>query len=349
LATKTVFKDAPEEDPDITIATNAKYPGVTAYIGELTVPFCTDWLARMGKNRALKKRRAAGLTRDMEEGYWVLDGASMRETADGQPFDGRHRAKSYLEYAARCAAAGKDPQPLATVIVRGLPEEARRVTDSGTSRSPGDAMAIMLDLARPYDCASVAKQVHVWRNTLEGMAGLSSTVVTPTEVETILLNPVYEMIPEYVDWTAAMWKDYHKSVPRLTPLVAGFGRWLFSWSDEVTGREFMKSVWDGTGQATTDAPALVFRNRMISASNSRENIQPIDTLCFLIMAWNAFQEGHGLNKLQRPRGKNGPGTGHFTAATIPAVHHGPPRPVRVGGKLRLPDAVDDDAEVLVTV
>lgn len=311
------------QEPVIVAGTHSDYPGVVVTIETIDLLTAQQWLLLNTNNRKVKTRHREGIVRDMLAGAWILDGSPICFDTDGVLLDGQHRLESIVRYYTAEQRAGRTAEPKVTVVVRGLPVAARAVKDTNASRSGGDAAAIK-GYPNAYLLGALAKQAHVWVNTTEGIAGVSSTKVTNQEVLAMI-----EAHPEFHDmvtFTNTQSKRYKASVPGLTAGVGAFALWLFSYRDPDTGLNFMKGVWSGAG-LDEGSPILVFRDRLATAKRNNEPLQPLDVLMFLLMAWNKYQERQPLTRLQRPRGLQGQGSGHFTTKSLReiSVHHTPPR------------------------
>jgi hypothetical protein len=91
-----------------------------------------QWLDQNHNNRKLKKRFVATLAGDIASGNWRITGDSIKFGPDGSLLDGQHRL-------AACIAADK---PITSLVIYGVPPDAKVVMDTGKARSPSDVLAM---------------------------------------------------------------------------------------------------------------------------------------------------------------------------------------------------------------
>lgn len=80
----------------------------------------------------LVSSRVKDLARAMREGFWVLNGETIKVAKNGTLIDGQHRLLAIIEAKT----------PIQTYVVRGLPLVAQETVDIGRKRTLGDVLSI---------------------------------------------------------------------------------------------------------------------------------------------------------------------------------------------------------------
>ena len=257
----------------------------------VTPEIAAEWTSLNTRNRSVRYTKVALMARDMAAGMWVLNGETVKIAANGTILDGQHRL-----YA--CIQAGA---PFETVVIRGLSLEVQDTIDTGMSRRMADQLAIRGE-AGSATLAAVARQAFRW---LHGAKMGGSSDREPTHGEMLALIEIDPRIRE-----AAAWADKARhSFKSVTGSAWGMAWLLFHGSDHLSAEVFLEKVMTGEDLTAGD-PALAFRNRIWKARENGERLNQYEQLGYLIMAWNAFQEGRKLAKLLPPRGG-------FTPKTYP--------------------------------
>lgn len=331
-AAQAVFQDpaSAETDPVIVPGTNSKYLGIVVTIEDIGLEEAEAFLEVNIDNRRVKKRQVQAIFEDLIAGDWNIDGSPFKYDKLGRGFDGQHRAEAIRRYWAAMLAAGLVPQAVPSVIVRGLPVQARGTTDTNATRSAGDN-AIMQKLPYAQLQVAIAKWVIAWQRG-EGVSG-GGAKPTNSQVSAMIaaLNKPErgeQALEEIAKWSQDIAGRYRGEVPKLTPAITGAALWLFGHVDEsgATARFFLKNIWSAAN-IDEASPEMTFRRRLVRADKTAEKMDTIDVWIFLLNSWNKFQGGKETLRLQRPTGRK------HAAADIPRVHGAPERggqPYKVG-------------------
>lgn len=105
-----------------------------ATIQKITPQQAEEWLLNNNSmNRVLKPNHVDVIARDIRAGNWKFNGDAIRFDDEGMLIDGQHRLSAIL----------KSGLSVDTLIIRGIPQEARLTIDSGIRRTAGDQMSIL--------------------------------------------------------------------------------------------------------------------------------------------------------------------------------------------------------------
>jgi hypothetical protein len=276
-----------------TIAEHPDLLGVTIQVVWVTPQMAADWLRLNFRNRTVKDRRTAGLTRILNEGLWMFDGSAIRFNTDGGLMDGQHRLTGIVKSGAKALC----------LVIKGLDPEVQKVIDTGVPRTVRDSL-VMDGIKNSTIVASVARYFYMITLTRDRVPSSGSVTPTNQEVEAVI-GAFRDEITIAADF-ASRTRSQHQTnaMGKLIPSVAAIGYAVFCMAtDNVTGREFMERLASGINLQAGD-PALLFRNR-IQATGSGPTDPKLNTpqqLCLLYQAWNANQSGQPITKLQLPRG-----------------------------------------------
>lgn len=147
------------------------------------------------QNRKLKKNHVQNMVRDIQNGLWQLNGSSICVCSDGTLLDGQHRLHAII----------KADKSIETIVVRGLPKDARDTIDSGTKRTVSDRISM--------NGASYATSQSSVANFLISVAHNTPRSVTASQQEVLSVIENHDLIPSC---TVA-----DKAFPRVGTLLAG--------------------------------------------------------------------------------------------------------------------------------
>lgn len=286
---------APRESE--TYADHPDLPGVTCRIQWVTPEMAYDWLLVNRDNRPEKTKHTQAIARALRKGQWKFDAHPVRFDVNGDLMDGQHRLRAIV----------KSGEPALIAVWRGLEPESRAVMDSGVPRTTRDALAMR---NTPYATlvAAVARYIFQIGNTDHHIPG--SGRIKPSTIE---LLDVVEAFPEarLAGRFGGSWQHLNKDMHGFKGSVAAIGWWLFttaSLSSSAgtieTGEAFMQRIVTGA-DLKTDSPEMVFRKRVMASGPGydQEALTAVKQLALLILAWNAFQRGESISKLQSPKGQ----------------------------------------------
>jgi hypothetical protein len=117
-----------------------------ATVTEITPDMARDWLTRNHENRPIGARRVHYLATAIARGEYMLTGEAIKFDTEGYLLDGQHRLAAIIEAN----------QPIRSLVVRDIDTAARRVMDTGKTRTLGD-VAVMEGITGGADLVTVAR------------------------------------------------------------------------------------------------------------------------------------------------------------------------------------------------
>lgn len=240
----------------------------------VTPEMAGKWLENNPANRNQRRFAIDAMARDMAAGRWQFNGDAIRMNCDGSLIDGQHRL----------SACVKANVPFDTIVITGLPNDARATIDGGMKRSHADRLA-MRGFVSSAALSSAAKIIGALAN------GITNKSYTDQELDLIIARH-----PGLVD---SVRKSY--SVAKTVGRVSNYAALHYigvATKNEVLADAFIRVLHDGV-PAWTDDPARALRERIMRAGMTGEKLGKLDQLRLSVTAWNAFQVGRSL-KVIRP-------------------------------------------------
>jgi hypothetical protein len=264
--------------------TTRKRPDITTEIVTITPARAKKLLGANTANRHLRPTVVTGYAAQMTAGEWQLNGDAIRIGDDGTLLDGQHRLTACVESGV----------PFDTILITGLPTEARPTIDTGVKRTVGDYLA-HLGHPNSTNLAAATKMAYLFDrgNPFEQMS------LTPTQAaDYIDDNPA--IVPaisagghvyKAVGWSASMW---------------GAAVFLTGRADPDLAAAFFDDVVQGVNLHHGD-PALALRQAIgRHRSQTRRYAQsmrgPVQ-LAYVLKAWNASWSGEKVKLLRFNEGE----------------------------------------------
>jgi hypothetical protein len=244
-------------------------------IERITPAIAAAYLTMNVNNRKIRDGRVAQYAAAMSAGEWVMTGEPIIFNGSSLA-NGQHRLLA-------CVASNT---PFETVVVRGVPDTAFAVIDSGVPRSMGDVFALE-HIPNSNQTAATARIVMTYRAGMMGDPYGSQQVASrPKMLEEVAANR--DLYSEAVrTWGSERARD------------AGLNRtacsafFILAGANEAVA-DFLSATFTGANLEIND-PRLTVRNW---ANASRVRTAPMH-LSGLIRAWNALERSEPL-KLIRP-------------------------------------------------
>ncbi len=233
------------------------------------------------KNRHLRPSHVRKLAREMTNGWWDLNGESMKFSHSGDLLDGQHRCHAIIESGVT----------IETAVWLDLPTSAQDSIDRGASRRSGDA----LYLRDEPMASSLSAVIGVsWR--LENHLFVGGSVPSTHDVLAYLTR-----YPEIRDSNAIAGRIY-KSPVRLQRSIAGGLHHRMMLLDHRQADEFMERLIDGLdiaviSNARDRVPWIQVHALMTIAALSKSGRCRVDDQS----AWNAFRAQKPVTTLKWSR------------------------------------------------
>lgn len=253
----------------------------TVEIVEVSPAIATDWLARNPNNRNLRRAVVDSYARDMEAGRWILNGETVKFSADGHLFDGQHRLNAVVQSG----------HTVPMVIVRGLSPEVMPTVDAGAKRTYSDALKLQGE-DNTSTLAAVTRRAVMWERGMKTNTG----AIKPTPLE---MNDFIDRHPEIR--ASAELAARLASRESLPASVYGLCHFLFAKLDAEQATWFLTRVADGENLSGGD-PIKHLRERITRLRVRGGRINETVGLALTIRAWNAHRSGQARAKLQLPAG-----------------------------------------------
>jgi hypothetical protein len=254
-------------------------------------------------NRTKQDDRVAALARDMESGAWVFNGDTIRFCIDdnGKTFlgDGQHRLAAIV--------ASDTVQPC--LIVRGLPDAAQEVIDTGKVRTFGDSLKLD-GWSDENHIGAITRMLLLWdeRNTVLGVVqpgalrrggggGGARALTTKPELYAYLRGHEQE-IRDSLKIVKAAGSTGLKFAAPASKLAAA---WVLCSRRDAAAAELFIVEHVIQGKHLDDGhPAKALRDRLLRT----DVYKPAPGTAFMLTlhAWNHWRRGNlDVDRLQPPR------------------------------------------------
>lgn len=254
-------------------AVAASQDKVTAQMIKLTPALAEVLINRNEGNRKVREQRVTDIARDITNGAYKINGESIIVAKDGHLNDGQHRCQAVI-------LAGK---PIHTLITIGVERETQDTVDHGTSRTPGDDLALngYNNTAR---LAAAARFLWQWRKFGE-IRGQNHSMPTRMELlKVVQENPGLQHALTVVDIGRTA-----RATAIASPAILAFCYFAFktvAHSEDVT--YFFDALIEGANLERGD-PILNLRNRLIAERGG--SLNTAGKIYLIFQAWNAHRKG----------------------------------------------------------
>lgn len=244
--------------------------GLNIDVQLVTPDMARAWLDRGGANRKLSELRVERLVAAIRRGEWQLTGEAIKLDDDGQVRDGQHR----LEAIYRSGV------PVMSVVVRGVPEDAFAVMDTGKSRTAADILGLHGIPSRNETAAAARALIVIERYGRLYVPRFSDPAASPTakeQLDYVRAHPELETTVRIAShltsngfigggglWATAITLLYRKD-PEAT---ATFVEHLVEGDELKKGSPILRlrnmfranyTTWDGTAKGRESFVALVIK------------------------------------------------------------------------------------------
>lgn len=244
----------------------------------LTPDLAKSWLLNANvKNRPLNETTAKEYARRMEQGFWMVNGETIKFSKEGNMIDGQHRCRAVEIY-------GKNVE----VEVRfGLDASVFDTLDEGKRRQARDVLAV--DSVPNYTI--VAAAINMVVSSLNGSKRMSQSYNRPTNRETrewLLRN---RDIEEDVLFGL---KLYSVSMQLISPSKFAAYRYLFKQKSQQDADKFLMALASGAGLAQ-DSPILHLRTKLLQSKYDKQRkLNARIEHALIIKAWNFYRIGKSV-------------------------------------------------------
>lgn len=221
---------------------------------------------------------------DMVSGNWKLTGESLKFNTNGKLFDGQNRLLAVIE--------ADKTQPgimVEFVVARGIDPKAMFLVDSGSQRTPADALKIAGINKYEAQKAALAKRIIVFesgsRSVLVSASKTSfdpSAVITKTSIVEYVIR--FEKHLEHCSALGVSFYDSALVKKMLTPTDWAFCYWLFEQTDPEGAKYFLGRLSTLEDIPETSPIRQLFRKL-------QTNLKPTEKLAEMMVAFEAYKKG----------------------------------------------------------
>jgi hypothetical protein len=296
------------------IATFAARPELGAEWIEVDAALAAAWDELDSVNRKLRTKRVDAIASDILGDAWVPDGSTFVFIhVDGawQRMDGQHRAA-----AIKKAAEGDPDAKVLTLVVWGVERRARRVKDTGASRTIADVLTMEHRVPNSSVVGALSNRWTYWvdatrRASQVGGSDDRHLVASARNTHTRQLetyeNPAYRARIERAAVFAVWAWGRSRSMRKVTKSAWGIAHLILSeatgWDLTDNTAEFFLSQCVTGERIEQGDPAYEFRTRMETLQSARKTVTEQEALYCLFTAWTAFRGGKKIRQqhLVKPR------------------------------------------------
>lgn len=224
--------------------------------------------------------------------YGFLD----KGTAEGE--DGEQRLRALIQACTKGATKGGKTYPpdpdfsFDVMVTEGLPLEARRVMNIGKGRRASDFLAMEGEVNGNV-LSSTITLAHAYENEPAGAPYLQDRWVKT------IMTPITRQ--EYLDNNPGLREAVYEGArlgKKMTVAAAAAGYFLAIKAGIKPDRigEFMDLMQSGAGMSGDDDPALVLREMLANARNTKRRYSREEQLALFIKAFNKWNAGEKVNR-----------------------------------------------------
>lgn len=229
-------------------------------------------------NRRLSKRRVEAIARDMQQGRWQDNGATIRVDASGVLLDGQHRLSACVraDFAFSC------------VLVTDLAPEVMQTIDSGRARSFRHVLQI-------EGCANASRHATITRMHATITAGPSRYLATSQYT----VGELAKWRLDHLEHIGAA-SDLYVRVGKITQHRSILLAW-YAFMHQHIGAESIEPFWNrlltGAPIYGDDDPVFVVRDYMVRNLGDRLGTRESFVRALLVLkAWNRVQQGESMRQ-----------------------------------------------------
>jgi hypothetical protein len=246
-------------------------------------------------NRGIRKRHVNWLSKQMELGYWIFTGDSIKFNSDGVLCDKQHTLHAIIQ--------SNTTQKY--IVIGGLDSRAMDVLDTGIARSAGDVLKLN-GITNANNLAAICRRVLAFKEGKKSMVGKYNAGTEKNakkdEYKDVIANiRILEEVTNdrrYVDALHIAEKCYGYS--RLFNMSQyGVLYFLFAEKNADDAWEFLSKIATGVG-LDNGSPILLLRQRLEQERDGRMKFSDQLKTYYIFTCWNKFRKGEVMKILQTP-------------------------------------------------
>lgn len=155
------------------------HTGLDISMERVTPAIAEKWLAKNTHNRDINKRVVASLVRDMEDGNWLDNGATITFSDEGVLLDGQHRLTAVVESGVS----------ITVIVVRGASAESQHTMDTGAKRTLSNALKLRGEKSYVQLAAAIVANIAWDRGEKSFRAGINRKITNSEAMDYLERNP----------------------------------------------------------------------------------------------------------------------------------------------------------------
>jgi hypothetical protein len=246
----------------------------------ITPEIAAAWLDTNTLNRKLRMSVVDKYARDMMAGVWKLTYDAIRFDDNGVLLDGQHRL-------AACVKAGVAFESL---VVYGIPADARSAVDIGRSRTTADILAF-----EGHGNATTLAAMARWLVAIKAGSSTVSNGKMPVTVADII--EVVDRHPKMTMFANSSFYAKRAPSPTLICTMGYIGHELLGETERALA--FLAVFRDGVPDYT-NCPAHLLREFYLKTRGQKNQLAAVEHFRVTAHVWNLFREKRQLRKFQWP-------------------------------------------------
>lgn len=257
----------------------------------LTPTLAEKWLGQNHGNRNIRSVKVKSFARDMRNGLWRVTGQPIQFDYNGILIDGQHRCEAVIESGVS----------IRVLVVKGLDPHAREVIDTGSKRTPADALKFA---GHTHDLNVQAAAARIALGRENGFLRTAFAAPAPhiTNAETVEWVEAHPELQNAVALARLTAKEIG-----ITPSPWAYVLWELLQIDGMLATEFATSMKEYRGLNGKGDPRVAMLTTFKNAALGRRRVPTMaESIYIAFRAWNAWATGKTLTLIV-PQASEGKG------------------------------------------
>jgi hypothetical protein len=258
---------------------------------DLTPTLAEKWLGQNHENRNLRSSKVRAFARDMRNGEWTTTGQPIQFDWNGNLIDGQHRCEAVIESGVT----------VRVLVVKGLDPKAKQVIDTGTKRTPADALKFS-GYKHDLNATAAVARIAMGRDAGYLRTAFAGSAPNITNAETVSWVDVHPEVTNAV----ALARRTGKQIG-IAPSPWAYCLWELQHINGAIAVEFATSMHEYRGLRGKGDPRVAMLTAFRNAQQGQRRIpQVAESIYIVFRAWNAWVANKSLVSVI-PRDPNGKG------------------------------------------
>lgn len=239
----------------------------------LTPHLAETWLGQNHDNRNLRPEKIRAFARDMRNGEWTTTGQPIQFDWTGNLIDGQHRCEAVIESGVT----------IRVLVVKGLDPKAKQVIDTGTKRTPADALRFA-GYSHDATVTAAAARLAMGREAGFMRTAFSRTSPNITNAETVAWVDTHDDISSAV----ALARKTAKRIG-IAPSAWAYCLWEMERIDGTIAVEFAMTMADYRALRGKGDPRVAMLTAFRNAQQGQRRVpEQAEAIYIAFRAWNAW-------------------------------------------------------------